>query len=81
MNDFESAVAEAHSELVAAGHSWAQPRTLTELEKLEAARLPVEWISAPAEKPDSEKRLVRIRSSDKLAIRFASIEMMRNCMK
>lgn len=81
MNDFETSVAEAHTALVEAGYSWAQPRRISETEKLEAARLPHEWFLAPAEKSGSEKRIVRIRSLDKLAIRFASIEMMRNCMK
>ena len=74
--DFEFAVAEAHTALVEAGHSWAQPRTLTEIEKLEAARLPHEWLSAPAPKPMVEQRLVRIRRIDHLAIRFASLAMM-----
>lgn len=75
--DFEDAVAEAHTALVEAGLTWAQPRTLTEIEKLEAARLPMEWISARAGKPLIEQRLVRIRRIDHLAVRFASLEMMR----
>ncbi|GKT26038.1 hypothetical protein [Acidovorax sp. SUPP3334] len=75
MNDFETAVAEAHDALVAAGHGWAQPRRLTEVAKLEAARLPAEWISAP--KPVIEQRTVRIRRIDHLAIRFAPLAMMR----
>lgn len=74
MNDFETSVSEAHDELVAAGHAWAQPRRLTEVEKIEAARLPVEWISAP--KPVIERRTVRIRRLDLLAIRFAPLSMM-----
>ncbi|MDO8742058.1 MAG: hypothetical protein Q7J45_00775 [bacterium] len=78
MNDFESAVAEAHNALVEAGHGWAQPRKLTETERLEAARLPVEWISVPAPKPVIEQRMVRIRRLDVLAIRFAPLSMMCN---
>lgn len=74
MNDFESAVVEGLADLVAAGHSWPQPRRLTEVEKLEAARLPVEWISAP--KPVIEQRKVRIRRIDHLVIRSASLERM-----
>lgn len=77
MNDFESSVAEAHDALVEAGHSWVQPRKRTETEKLEAARLPVEWIAARAAKPVTEQRLVRIRRIDHLAIRFAPLSMMR----
>ena len=76
MNDFENSVAEAHNALVAAGHGWAQPRRLTEVEKLEAARLPAEWIPAPAPKPVIEQRTVRIRRIDHLAVRFASLSMM-----
>lgn len=81
MNDFESAVTEAHNALVEAGHGWAQPRRLTEVEKLEAARLPVEWISVPAPKPDIERRTVRIRRLDVLAVRFASLSMMTRVTK
>ncbi len=77
MNDFETAVAEAHDALVEAGHTWAQPRRLTEIERLEAARLPVEWISARAGTLVSEQRLVRIRRIDHLAVRFAPLAMMR----
>jgi hypothetical protein len=76
MNDFENSVMEAHDALVNAGHAWAQPRRLTEVEKLEAARLPTEWISAPAPKPNIERRTVRIRRLDLLAIRFAPLSMM-----
>lgn len=76
MVDFESAVAKAHDALVEAGHAWAQLRRLTEIEKLEAARLPTEWISAPAPKPDIERRTVRIRRLDLLVIRFAPLSMM-----
>ena len=74
MNDFESEVAEAHTAFLEAGHAWAQPRKPTETERLEAARLPVEGISAP--KPASDQRTVRIRCIDRLAIRFASLERM-----
>lgn len=74
--DFEAAVAEAHADLVAAGHGWAQVRRLTETEKFDAAKLPHEWISARAEKVGSDRRTARIRSLDRLAIRFASLEMM-----
>ena len=74
MNDFENSVAEAHDALVDAGHSWAQPRVISETEKLEAAKLPIEWISRP--KPVVEQRTVRIRRLDHLAVRFASLSMM-----
>jgi hypothetical protein len=77
MNDFEYAVTEAHDALVEAGHAWAQPRTFTETERLEAARLPHEWMSAPAPKPVIEQRLARIRRIDHLAVRFAPLAMMR----
>lgn len=50
MNDFESVVAKCHADIVAAGHSWAQPRLVSMADREEAARLPHEWISAPAEK-------------------------------
>ncbi len=76
MNDFEEALAEAHDALVAAGHSWAQPRVLSETEKFDAVRLPREWISAPKERPRCEQHLVRIRRLDLLAVRFAPISMM-----
>lgn len=76
MIDFETLVTEAHADLVAAGHGWAQPRRFTETEKLEAAKVSHEWISPPAEKVTSDRRTVRIRSLDRLAIRFASLEMM-----
>lgn len=79
MNDFESAVAEAHHALVAAGHGWAQPRRISETEMLEAARLPVEWMSRP--KPVVEQRTVRIRRLDVLAVRFASLSMMTRVTK
>jgi hypothetical protein len=81
MNDLETLVAEAHADLVAAGHGWAQVRRLTETEKLDAVKLPHEWISAQAEKTDGGKKIVRIRSLDKLAIRFASAEMTCNRLK
>lgn len=77
MNDFESAVTEAHAALVEAGHAWAQRRRRTEMERLEAARLPHEWIAALASKPLIEQRLVRIRRIDHLAVRFAPLAMMR----
>ena len=76
MNDFEEAVAEAHHALVAAGHSWAQPRALSESEKFDAVKLPREWISAPKERPRCEQHLVRIRRLDLLAVRFAPISIM-----
>lgn len=77
MIDFESAVAESLADLVAAGHSWAQSRRLTEVEKLVAARLSAEWIAARAAKSVIQQRLVRIRRIDHLAVRFAPLAMMR----
>jgi len=77
MNDFEESVAEAHNALVAAGHSWAQPRRLSESEKFDAVKLPHEWISPPKERPRCEQHLVRIRRLNVLAVRFASLSMMR----
>lgn len=76
MNDFESAVTEAHNALVMAGHSWAQPRTLSESEKFDAAKLPREWISPAKEKLRCQQILVRIRRLDSLAVAFAPISMM-----
>lgn len=75
--DFETSVAEAHNALVKAGHSWAQPREFTESERFDVVTLSYEWISAPAGKPLIEQRLVRIRRIDHLAIKFASLAMMR----
>ena len=47
------------------------------MEKFDAAKLPVEWISARAEKARVDQRLVRIRRIDHLAVRFALLAMMR----
>lgn len=76
MYDFEAAVAEAHDVLLDAGHGWAQPRVTSKTERLEAARLPVERISAAAPKLMIEQRLVRIQRIGHLAVRFASLAMM-----
>lgn len=67
----------ANNALVAAGHSWAQPRVPSESEKFDAAKIPREWISAPKERPRCEQHLVRIRRLDLLAVRFAPLSMMR----
>lgn len=66
-----------HADLVKAGHSWAQPREFTEAEFDDAGKLPVAWISASAEKPLIEQRLVRVRRVDRLAMAFAPLSMMR----
>lgn len=48
MNDFKTAVSEAHYALVEAGNGWAQPQRLSEAEKLDTSRLLLEWILAQA---------------------------------
>ena len=58
MNDFESAVAKAHNELVAAGHSWAQPQAVSMAELADAEKLPHEWIRKPMEHPTAHGRRV-----------------------
>lgn len=58
MNDFESSVAKAHNALVAAGHSWAQPRGISIAEKIDAGKLPHEWISKPNEPTVGDGRRV-----------------------
>ena len=63
MNDFETAVAEAHDALVEAGHTWAQPRKISIAEMIDAEKLPHEWISTNAEKPRSDQRIVIIATA------------------
>ena len=63
MNDFETAVAEAHNALVEAGHTWAQPRKISIAEMIDAEKLPCEWISPPAEKSRSDQRIVIISTA------------------